>query len=226
MLHYNSRMKTLRVEFHSHSIYSKDSLSQPRDMLRVAKDKGIDRLVITDHNSIQGALKAKELDPERVIIGEEIMTTKGELLAAFVTEEIPRGLEPLDVIHRLREQGAFISVSHPFDEHRNGSWLKDDLDQIIEYVDAIEVFNSRCSFKRFNQEADSYAKERQVLGTVGSDAHLLRELGISTQIVPYFTNAEELKESLAQARFDTKLSAHWVHLGSRWAVISKKLGLA
>ena len=55
------------------------------------------------------------------------MTTKGEILAAFVTEEIPRGLSPQETIKRLRDQGAFISVSHPFDSWRNGAWKLEDL---------------------------------------------------------------------------------------------------
>ena len=112
----------LRVEFHTHTIFSKDSLTRPESFLRACRDKGIDRVVVTDHNTTDGALACQRLDPERVIVGEEIMTQKGELLAAFVTEEIPKGLPAPEAIARLREQGAFISVSHPFDargRHRN-----------------------------------------------------------------------------------------------------------
>ena len=111
----------LTVEFHSHTIYSKDSLSSPEKILAACRRKGIDRIVITDHNTTCGALAAQALDPQRVIIGEEIMTTQGELLAAFIQEEIPPGLTPMQTIERLKEQGAFISVSHPFDHYRG--WL-------------------------------------------------------------------------------------------------------
>lgn len=111
----------LRIEFHCHTIYSPDSLNEIDDLLRTCEERGIDRVVITDHNTIAGAVAAKELDPKRVIVGEEIRTTQGELLAAFVQEKIPRGLSPFEAIARLREQGAFISVSHPFDR-RGGYW--------------------------------------------------------------------------------------------------------
>jgi len=107
-------MKQLRVEFHCHTIYSKDSLVPPKKLVEAARRKGLDRLIVTDHNNIGGALEAKRLDPELVIVGEEILTPRGEFLAAFVSQEIPAGLEPLEVLRRLREQGAFISVSHPF----------------------------------------------------------------------------------------------------------------
>ena len=77
----------LRVEFHCHTRFSKDSLAKPEALLVTCRKKGIDRLVISDHNTTAGARYAQRLDPERVIVGEEIMTQAGELLAFFVEEE-------------------------------------------------------------------------------------------------------------------------------------------
>src|SRR3990172_2332439 len=110
----------LRVELHCHTVYSKDSLLRPERLLDTCRRKGIDRVAITDHNTTLGGLDAQHLDPGRAIVGEEIMTQGGELLAYFVSQEVPPGLPPLEAIHRLREQGAFISVSHPCDQLRNG----------------------------------------------------------------------------------------------------------
>src|SRR5271157_1668521 len=98
----------LKVEFHCHTVYSPDSLNFVPDLLKRSREKGIDRLIITEHNSIYGAQLARELDPELVIIGEEILTQKGELLASFVKEKIPAGLTPMEAIERLKVQGAFI----------------------------------------------------------------------------------------------------------------------
>src|SRR5512134_2292626 len=147
------------VEFHCHTIYSKDSLTRPADLVKTCRRKGIDRVIVTDHNSIAGAQAAQALDPELVIVGEEIMTTRGEILAAFVTEEIPKGLSPQETIRRLKEQGAFIGVSHPFDKLRSGGWKEDDLLEILPQVDAIEVFNSRCMDPKFNDEARAFAEK-------------------------------------------------------------------
>src|SRR5271157_202978 len=121
----------LSVEFHCHTIFSKDSLMPPQKLVDTCQRKGIDRVIVTDHNAIAGARVAQALAPERVIVGEEIMTTRGEILAAFVTEEIPAGLSPQETIQRLRDQNAFISVSHPFDEFRSGGWEELDLMEII-----------------------------------------------------------------------------------------------
>jgi predicted metal-dependent phosphoesterase TrpH len=112
------------VEFHCHTNASKDSLTKVHDLISMAHKRGLDRLVITDHNTISGAVEAHKIDPELVIVGEEIMTTQGEILTAYVLEEIPAGLPPQVVIKRLKEQGAFISVSHPYDSMRAGGWRK------------------------------------------------------------------------------------------------------
>jgi len=211
------------VELHCHTIYSKDSLTTPQQMLDACQRKGIDRIAITDHNSIEGALRAEKLDPDRVIVGEEIYTTHGELLAFFVNELVPGGLSPLETITRLRDQDAFISVSHPFDQHRGGHWEEKDLIDILPHIDAIETFNSRCTFPRYNTEAQYFAKSHQLLGTVGSDAHAVVELGRATLTIPEFNDAASFKENLKQAIQNCTLSPPWVHFYSRYAVWQKKV---
>jgi predicted metal-dependent phosphoesterase TrpH len=216
--------KILTLEFHCHTNASKDSLTTPADLVRAARGRGLDRVVVTDHNSLAGALAAQKLDPGLVIVGEEIMTTKGEILAAFVTEEIPAGLTPLETIRRLKEQGAFISVSHPFDEWRKGGWKEADLLEIIPFVDAIEVFNSRCMDPRFNHRAQAFAEEHSIAGTVGSDAHGAFEVGRSVMTLDPFQGPDEMRKVIRRAKVKTKLSPWWVHLVSRYASIKKKVG--
>jgi len=215
----------LRLEFHCHTIYSKDSLTRPADLLEACRRKKIDRVVITDHNTIAGALAAQRLDPERVIVGEEIMTTRGEILAAYVEEEIPAGLTPQETLRRLKEQGAFISVSHPFDVMRGGHWREEDLLAILPEVDAIETFNSRCWLPRFNRQAQSFARSHAVAGTVGSDAHTALEVGRATILVEQFQNAEDLRQVIGRGVPQVRWSPPWFHLISRYAVFRKKAGI-
>jgi predicted metal-dependent phosphoesterase TrpH len=212
-----------RLEFHCHTVYSKDSLTRPRDLVEACRRKGIDRVIVTDHNTIAGARAAHALDPERVIVGEEVMTTRGELLAAFVTEEIPKGLTPAEAIRRLKDQGAFISVSHPFDRWRNGAWQEEDLLEIVPEIDAIEVYNSRCMLPRFNREAQQFAEKHQLAGTVGSDAHAAFELGQSFMELPLFTSAQELRNVIGAGVPKMSWSPPWFHFSSRYAVIYKKV---
>ena len=213
----------LSVEFHCHTIISKDSLTSPLKLVETCRRKGIDRVVVTDHNSIVGALAAQKLDPELVIVGEEILTTKGEILAAYMTEEIPLYLSPQETIKRLRNQGAFISVSHPFDRMRNGAWEEEDLLEILPEVDAIEVFNARCMEPKFNTKAREFAEKHNIPGTVGSDAHSTFELGRSVLLLDQFEGPDEMRAVIRRGIPRTKLSSPWVHLTSRYAVIYKAL---
>jgi predicted metal-dependent phosphoesterase TrpH len=212
----------LRVEFHSHTNASPDSLASPADLIAAARRKGIDRLIITDHNTIAGARTAQALAPELVIVGEEIMTTQGEILAAYVTEEIPAGLTPPEAIRRLKDQGAFISVSHPFDVLRSGGWKEDDLLEILSLVDAIEVYNSRCMFPSFNRQARQFAERHNVAGTVGSDAHAAFEVGRSLLVLEQFEDPDEMRQVIRKGVPQVKWSPPWFHLTSRYAVIQKK----
>ena len=213
---------TYFVEFHSHTNASKDSLTSPADLIAAARKKRIDRLIITDHNTIAGALAAQTLDPELVIVGEEIMTTQGEILAAFVIEEVPPHLSPAETIRRLKDQGAFISVSHPFDKFRSGAWMEEDLLEILSQVDAIEVYNSRCMFPGFNRQARQFAEKHNIPGTVGSDAHEAFEVGRSLLLLEQFEGPHEMRKVIRQGIPQVKWSPPWFHLTSRYASIRKK----
>ncbi len=211
------------MEFHCHTFYSNDSLTPPRKLTEACRLKGIDRVVVTDHNTIAGAKIAQALDPIRVIVGEEIMTSKGEILAAFVKEEIPAMLTPQETIHRLREQDAFISVSHPFDSWRKGGWKEQDLLEIIPRVDAIEIYNSRCMQPSFNRRALDFARRHNLAGTVGSDAHTVFELGRSVLLLEPFEGPDELRKSIRNAVPQTRWSPPWFHISSRFATLRKKI---
>lgn len=215
---------TWQIETHCHTLISEDSLARPADLAAAARRKGLDRVIITDHNSIAGALAAQTIDPELVIVGEEIMTRQGEILAFFVQELVLPGLEALQTIEILRQQGAFISVSHPFDGMRGGHWDLPDLEAIAPLVDAIEVFNARCLHSGYNVQAQTFARLHDLPGTAGSDAHALFELGQARLVIPPFKDADELRAVIREAQVQGSLSPPWVHLASRYAAWRKRMG--
>ncbi len=209
-----------KIDFHCHTYRSKDSLNLPGELIAQARSVGLSRLILTDHNNIHGALETQEMAPDYVIVGEEIQTSSGELLACFVTREVPRGLSPREAIERLREQGAFISVSHPYDYKRSG-WKPQELLEIAPLVDAIEVFNARCTESRTNTLAARFAREHGVAGTAGSDAHSIREVGRAwVELLP-FSSADELRQSIRKAVVRGNLSSPFIHFTSTWARIVK-----
>lgn len=212
-----------RVELHCHTIYSKDSLTRLEALPGICQRRGIDRMIITDHNTADGALRAAELYPDLIIPGEEVMTTDGELLAWGVRETVPPKLEPVEAIRRLRDQGAVIGVAHPFDRYRSGAWELENLLKIVELVDAIEVFNARCIQKEDNEKALAFAEEHGKLMTAGSDAHIRQEYGRAVMVVEPFEDMNGFLRGLARANRDTQLSSFAVHFGSTYAKWIKRI---
>ncbi len=217
----------IRVDFHVHSIGSPDSLSEGEALYNRAKKLGLGKLVITDHNHTGTVFVLQKQHPDYVIAGEEILTTAGEILALFVKEEIPKGIEPLEAFKRLKEQESFISLSHPYAYMRHG-WTEAEMEEYLPYLDAIETANAR-NLPEMNLSAAKFASEHGLSGTAGSDAHGLRELGAMGLSLPDFNSADELREAVRSAEVFGKESPLTVRLYSRKAVflkmIHRKLGI-
>ena len=213
-----------QVELHSHTLWSKDCVVSFDAIIKLCERRGVNRIAITDHNTAAGALALANLAPDLVIVGEEIMTDRGEILGYFMQESIPAGLTPDETIRRLRDQGAVISVSHPFDRLRKGAWHEEDLLKIIDKVDAIEVFNARCMFAEDNLKAQVFAQRHNLTGTVGSDAHSRIEYGRALVQMQPFEGASDFLLSLKVAQHVNRYSSWFVHLNSKTAKWSKKLG--
>jgi predicted metal-dependent phosphoesterase TrpH len=217
-------MDTVLAELHCHTCYSKDSLMLPDRLVRLARQRGLQRLAITDHNLVAGALRAAEIDPELIISGEEIMTTGGELLAYYIRELVPPGLSPIGTIEILRQQGAVIAVAHPFDALRAGHWDQAELCEILPLVDAVEVFNARVATAAQNRRAAEVAQAASKPGIGGSDAHAYLEVGRATTRLPAFSDGASLRAALRVAEVSGRLSPYWVHLLSRYAKWRKQSG--
>ncbi|HVU14188.1 MAG TPA: PHP-associated domain-containing protein [Phototrophicaceae bacterium] len=216
-----------QVELHSHTLWSKDCVVPFEAIIRLCEQRGVARIAITDHNTADGALAMQKLAPDLVIVGEEIMTDRGEILGYFMQESIPEGLTPDEVIRRLRDQKAVISVSHPFDRLRKGAWHEEDLLKIIDKVDAIETFNARCMYAEDNLKAQVFGQKHQLIGTVGSDAHTRIEYGRALNRMQPFEGAADFLYALraSQAQQLQRYSSWLVHFNSKTAKWSKKLGL-
>lgn len=211
------------VDLHSHTIYSRDCLTDPAALIKQARARKLDKIAVTEHNNIAGARAAKALAPDLVIVGEEIKTTHGEIIAYFVREEVPRGLSPQETIARLRDQGAVISIPHPVDSLRTSAMGLKNVLRIIDQVDALEVRNARCVRKADNAAAAALAAEHGKLITAGSDAHTLHEVGQCYVEMPAFEdNAASFLAALSQAQPRGTESPFWPHFASTYAKWRKR----
>lgn len=213
-----------KVDLHSHTVYSKDCLTRPEALIERARAAGLDKIAVTEHNNLAGALAAKQLAPDLVIVGEEIKTTEGEIIAYFVREEVPAGLKPAETIARLRAQGAVISIPHPLDSLRNSAMGRESVMRIIDKVDALEVLNARCVRPQDNAAAAKLAREKGKMVTAGSDAHTLYEVGRCwLEMPPFEDNAESFLNSLRLARVQGEVSPFWPHFVSTYAKWHKRI---
>jgi predicted metal-dependent phosphoesterase TrpH len=169
------------VDLHCHTSASFDSLAAPESVVRAAAKRGLTHLAITDHDRIDGALRARDVAPEGlvVIVGEEVKTADGDLIALFLTEAMQPGLSARDTIAAVRAQGGLVGIPHPFDKLR-GSMLKDPrLEAMATLVDWVEAHNARVVGSTGNERAAEFAAEMGLPGIAVSDAHSVIEVGVA-----------------------------------------------
>ena len=205
----------LKADLHVHSEYSPDSESSLGDIINHCTAAGINCLAITDHNEIAGAVELKKIAPFTVIIGEEILTSSGEIIGLFLTERIPRQLSAQETVKRIKDQGGLVLIPHPFDRYFRPSTIdRAVLKAIVADVDIIEVFNSHTVIRSDSIQALKFAQKHGLLASAGSDAHLVSEIGNAYIKMPDFSNVEEFKRSLTKGKLEGQMACPFHRLKS------------
>ena len=169
------------IDLHCHSSASFDSLASPEAVVRAAAKRGLTHLAITDHDRIEGALRARDAAPDglTVIVGEEVKTADGDLIAVFLERAVAPGRPARETIAEVREQGGLVGIPHPFDRFR-GSMLNDPrLEATGELVDWVEAHNARVVGGTGNEQAAAFARGLGLPGIAVSDAHSTLEVGVA-----------------------------------------------
>jgi len=215
-------MSKLKVDMHTHSEYSPDSRTPLRVQAAAIKAAGLHVVCATDHNTIEGALRLRELaDGFRVVVGEEISSRDGEIIGLFLESAIPRDLSAEETIARIHDQGGLVSVPHPFSRNRRFHLRRSVLDRVYKDIDCIEVFNAREAFTQDNLRAAAFAKEKEIPGAVGSDAHRAAEIGRAWVEVEDFVSREDFIATLREGSVVGKLTGNYIHVLTRLDVVRK-----
>ncbi|MBU3897178.1 MAG: PHP domain-containing protein [Nanoarchaeota archaeon] len=199
----------LKADFHIHTEYSRCSNLKPKDIISQAKIKGLDVIGVVDHGNIKGGLLVKKIAGRKltVIPGEEIKTNCGDLIIFNSDGKYSRDL--IEICERAKQLNHFIYTPHPFDITRHS--LDKNLKTIKKYINAVEIFNSRCYVNKFNEKAKMFAAKNKLVGLCGSDAHFKNEIGKSINYI-YSTkfNLNKIKISGTNCKY----SPIHVHLKS------------
>lgn len=165
-----------KIDLHTHSVASHDgglTLDQYRTML---EEKTLDYVAITDHNNIHEAVRIHELLGDQIIVGEEIMTTSGEIIGLYLKKPIRAGMSARDTIGEIKSQGGVVYIPHPFEVVRKGVSLA-QLDELVDLVDIIEVTNGRTLLRKTGAQAVVWARLNNTAQAASSDAHGKRGVG-------------------------------------------------
>lgn len=165
-----------KVDLHTHSSASPDGGISSEQYAHVLSTGLLDMIAITDHNRIDYAQTVQRELGDKIIVGEEIMTTAGEIIGLYLTKPIQPGLSPEETIRRIKAQDGLVYIPHPFETVRKGLHPH-SLDQLSNQIDIIEVCNGRAFLQNRGAQAVVWAKLNQIPRAASSDAHGIRGLG-------------------------------------------------
>ncbi|MCW1949533.1 MAG: PHP domain-containing protein [Candidatus Shapirobacteria bacterium] len=217
-------MLSSRFEFHCHSCFSQESWATPEKIIQQCQKNGIDGIALTDHNEITGAQELKQNAPAwlKVVIGEEISTTEGEIIGLFLHTKINAGLSLSETIQAIKKQGGLAILPHPFDRLRSKKLPLKNILKNIDSFDIIETFNGRTIWGADNKQAENYAKQREKIRISGSDAHFLSEYGKTLMHNIDCSNPRLFMESLKKATATNRKTNIFFHVLTKLARFCKK----
>lgn len=207
MMGIEKRENLQRIDMHVHTAYSHDGYLTLAELDRVCSQRNITSVAITDHNTIEGAMRARELHLEnkfktRVIVAEEIKTCEGEIIGMFLKKKIEPGMSMAETIDAIREQQGIVYLNHPYGYGWRINKLNiDTLQDLWEKIDIVEIFNGRNRTDHSNDLAAELARKHGKFKAVGTDAHSAWEVGRSYVEMPDFTTSYEFLFSLLHAKY-------------------------
>lgn len=191
-----------KVDLHVHSVYSDGADRIPAILQHVAEKTDLRMIAITDHDRIAGAWLAKRVAPQYgldVVIGEEVTTKRGHVLAFFLEKAIPAGLSIRETVDRIHMQGGIAVLAHPYDmvcgtplrhnPHLSASeWRSYGLD-------GLEGMNGCQVLPASNIRAQALGTRLGLPLTGGSDAHHKGVIGSAYTLFPGKTQ-DDLKRAI------------------------------
>jgi predicted metal-dependent phosphoesterase TrpH len=187
---------SLKIDLHVHTCYSYDSTITLKELVAYAKNRGLDAVAITDHDTIKGALKLSRHKNFLIIPGIEVTTLYGHVLGLDVNEKIPSMLDIPTTIQKIHEAGGIAIAAHPTALYR-GRLRR----HISSKFDAVEVINaSSIPFRFSNYINRKLAEEFHLPQTGGSDAHYAPEIGMAYSLIEASLEKDEIVAAIKNGK--------------------------
>jgi predicted metal-dependent phosphoesterase TrpH len=212
-----------KTDLHTHSSASPDGGITPAQYQKALESGMLDAMAVTDHNDISVALQLHHDLGDQIIVGEEIMTTHGEIIGLFLTERVPAGLSPQDTVRHIKDQDGLVYIPHPFETYRKGM-APHILEEIADFVDIIEVCNGRAFLQNRSSQAVVWARLNQKDGAASSDAHGFKGLGRTYSDLSEMPTRANLLTILDTAVLRTRNPSFRALLYPKYHRFRKKLG--
>ncbi|NHJ33080.1 MAG: PHP domain-containing protein [Asgard group archaeon] len=190
----------MQLDMHVHSNISFDSKIKIGLLLKKMKFLGLDGIAITDHDSIEGIQKAKDLAKNygvKIFSAVEITTRRGHILAYGVDEQPPFKRSVEVTLDWIKERDGAAVCAHPY---KVGSpSLRDEVYK--HKFDAIEI-NAKCSLSQ-NKAAETAAHVMNLPILGGSDAHFIDNVGnINTSFYDEIEDEAELVKAIKSGKYE------------------------
>lgn len=202
-------LKLTKVDFHVHTDHSPDSVITFPMLLKWCRSAGIDAVAIMDHDVIEGAFEFAAMSRElhsrgdwapRILVGEEVRTSGGEICGLFLEAHVPKGLTPLETMQAIRSQGGLVYVPHPFDMLKFKRLKARQLEELSGMIDIIEAFNGKPRFPAANVLARRFLERHEFPAGAGSDSHEPTHIGAAHVEMEAFEGPGDLLEKIRRGK--------------------------
>lgn len=204
-----------KADLHIHTLAS-DGLNSPREILDYVEEKtDLDVIAIADHDSIDGALEAQALWEKgdysfEIVIGEEVSTLSGHLLALDIRKCVRMYQSLEKTLADIRAQNGLAIIPHPLAWYSSGlrRWrIEDVVRKQPVHFDGMETFNPSVAGRRTYAEALALADDLHLAHCGGSDSHSLETIDSARTLFPGRTWAD-LRRAIAE-RKTTSEGEYW-----------------
>ncbi len=176
-----------RADLHIHTVASDGTATVTAILDHVERHTDLDVIAISDHERIDAAVAARAMAIDRglraeVIVGEEVTTLGGHLLALFIDRPVRPYRSLRATIAAVHDAGGLAIPAHPLVPYplcAQGWMLRrllDDPDAAVR-PDAIETFNPTTLGKPWHARVTRFADEHGLAHVGNSDAHALEAIG-------------------------------------------------